>query len=345
MTLPGIYSQRDSRWSGDELGYNTDPYYNIYHFGCLVTGVSNLIWEATGDTSWTPARVNQWLKDNGGFAPGGGLIIWSQVAALLGQFNISPAGYSTDLGAINTFLADENNFAVAQLTAPGFPMHFSVMPYVDMIADSWDAVLKHVETYTLVGAHLYTKANPQPVTVPAQPVPAIQAPVVAPTPEVPSSTSPIADPTPTPEPVPSQPDTITENTVQVTGQVSGVVAVRVDNRPEYERTYVAANAPFDRTLLRDAFAKDLTGEGQPVEFKQGTLTKLAGELTYEGKRYFRGADSASKGSWYCIEAEAYQTGLESTFLGIEQEAEALFKQTAHAFDPLASLLRRFGKKN
>jgi len=340
VTLPGIFSQRDSRWSNAELGYNTDPYYNIYHFGCLITGIANLIWETTGDASWTPLRVNQWLQDNAGFAPGGGLVIWSQVASLLSQFSIQPAGYSTDLAAVNQFLADDNNFAIAQLTAPGFPMHFSVMPYVDMIADSWDATLKHVEAYSFIGGHLYTKSSPQPVTIPAEPVPAEQTPVVPPTPEVMSTTTPI----PAPEPAPTSSDVVSSTApVQVTGQASGDVSVTVvDSRPEYERSYTPFADPTDKVLQRAAFAKDLTGEGQPVEFKEGTPTKLAGELTYEGKKYFRGADSANKGAWYCIEAEAYQNDLASTFLGIEQEAQELLSKAA---TPLAKLIRSFGKKN
>lgn len=205
MTIPGIYSQRDARWSSILLGFNRDLYYNLYHFGCAVVGVSNIIWYATGDSSWTPDRINQWLKDNQGFTDGnnvnaGGLIRWGALARLLASFDIVYRGYTTSLAGTNSFLAPENNFALAQLTKAGFPMHFSAMPYVGQIADSWDARLKPVGSYSFVGAHMYSKivravTPPVPAAAVLSPAP-IQTPAIPPAVPVPSVEKPIANPNP-----------------------------------------------------------------------------------------------------------------------------------------------------
>jgi hypothetical protein len=198
MTIPGIKSQRDARWASILLGYNTDQYYNIYHFGCAITGAANILWWATGDSGWTPTRVNDWLKAEGGYQVGGGLIIWGKLAQLMEDHGVTYQGYSTNLAGVNAFLAPESNFAIAQLKGPGFPMHFSAMPYVGQIADSWDALLKKVGVYTFVGAHMFTKIVPKPAPVPVpvlSPAP-IQTPVAAPVVPVPSVEKPVANPQP-----------------------------------------------------------------------------------------------------------------------------------------------------
>lgn len=194
MTIPGIYSQRDARWSGYELGYNNDPNFNLYHYGCLVTGVANMLWY-NGNPTGDPGAVNQWMKDHGGFQAGGGLLIWGALQPLLDQVNMSAHGFSGDLNAINEFLKDDNAYAIAWLTKPGFDMHWSVMPYVNTIADSWDGVLKPVSSYTFHGAYLFSK-NPAPqpaapIVVPPVVEPPIEPPVAAPTPEpIPTNTDP-----------------------------------------------------------------------------------------------------------------------------------------------------------
>lgn len=210
MTLPGIYSQRDERWCYTELGWNDDGYYNIYHFGCLVTAIANMLWW-NGNPQSNPGSINQWMKDNGGFEAGGGNLIWSAVQPLLDQVQMVSNGYSSDLEAVNNFLQDENAFAIAQLTRSDFPMHFSVMPYVGTIADSWDGVMKSVNNYEFVGAHLYTKivqTAPAPIVPPVEPVPApVQLPVPLPNPD-PIPTSPVTPEVPVSPLPPTNPPVI-----------------------------------------------------------------------------------------------------------------------------------------
>lgn len=261
MTIPGIFSQRDGRWAAQELGFNTDPYYNLYHFGCAVDAAANLIWWVTGDASWTPDRVNLWLTGNGGFAAGGGLIVWAGLANLMRTAGLEYHGFTTDLNGTNNFLRPESNFAIAQLTGPGFPMHFSAMPYVGQIADSWDARLKPVGTYKFIGAHLfaYVKAVPVPAAAPLpvlSPAP-VQAPVAAPLPD------------PTPEPVPSNP------------QPQGEPA------PEYVTSYTKDTVPETKTITVPGVAVDVTTGKVVAELVKGQLITVAGTFTYQGQIYYR----------------------------------------------------------
>lgn len=237
MTIPGIYNQRDARWANILLGYNKEAAYNLYHYGCAVVGVANILWWVTGDSSWTPARVNRWLIDNHGFLAEGGLIIWGRLAELLRQYDIEYHGFSTSPGGVNTFLAPENNYALAQLTKAGFPMHFSAMPYVGQIADSWDSKLKNLAgSYTFIGAHLYTKIVRQaaPVQLPVLSPAPIQTPAVAPSVPVPSVEKPIENPNPETEiPAPAAP-AVTHVPV---GEVTTTPAApEVDNAPEAPNT-------------------------------------------------------------------------------------------------------------
>jgi hypothetical protein len=214
MRIPGIYTQRDPRWSNNLLGFNTEQAYNMYHFGCLVTAIANLMWY-TGNSTADPGAVNQWMKDNGGFAPGGGLAVWGALAPLLAETNVVAHGFSADLNAVNAFLAPDNNYAIAWLTKPGFPMHWSIMPYVGQIADSWDGVLKPVGSYTFKGAYLYTKVVPAPIVAPPITpgaatiplVPVIQpVPVVVPVPPV--VEPPVIPPVEAPQPHPVETVTV-----------------------------------------------------------------------------------------------------------------------------------------
>jgi hypothetical protein len=279
MHIPPPYSQRDARWSGPELGYNTDPAYTIYHFGCAVAAASNIIAEASGDTSWDPYQVNRWLIDNGGFAKGGGLIIWDKLAQLLAKFNIYYHGYSTDLAGTNRYLQPENAFAIAQLTKPGFPMHFSAMPFVGYIADSWDAKVKPVTTYTFVGAHLYSWDVPVVAAPALSPAP-VQAPVIPPAIPVPSATEPVADPNP-PAPLPVAPEWVT--------------------------TYKAWEHPAELTVAKDgAYAFDPETGTKLMNLPRGDIRDYAGSFLYQGVRMIRGKAALDAGKWSAV-SESYFT--------------------------------------
>lgn len=137
-------SQRDTRWGSQILGYNTNPVYNIYGYGCLITSLGNYVGKA-------PDEVNQLLKDNGGFVAGSGNFIW---------------GKSTVLGITQTYLSPYYNDAVSaqgitkikELIGQGLPLicevdfnpadtikqqHFVLLSGVDdvgnvLVVDPWE---------------------------------------------------------------------------------------------------------------------------------------------------------------------------------------------------------------
>jgi hypothetical protein len=302
MTIPGIFSQTDGRWGPQELGLNNDPYYNLYHFGCVVTAVANMLWW-NGNTQANPGTVNAWLQQHGGFEAGGGNLIWEALQPLLDQVNMVARGYSTDLNAVNAFLADENSFAIVWITKPGFPMHFSAMPYIGQIADSWDAQLKPITSYTFHGAHLYSKNAPLVVPAPApEPVP-VAAPTVIP---------PIVDPVPAPTPSVETPVPDPNPPVQVpvvpgmgNGQpqaeaVPVNILADLPPLPEFEETY----RPFpdgihEIHLKEDTIAFDMTGVGAPKAVYAARPMLAAGTFSDNGRVYYRG----TSGGWYGVSAE------------------------------------------
>ncbi len=283
MILPGIFGQRDARWSNQLLGYNQDAYYNLYHFGCAVVSASNLLMWKTGDWNLNPSWVNQWLKNNGGFAAGGGLMIWGKLAELLRAYGIQYHGFSGDLNATNRFLSPENNFAIAQLRKVGFPMHFSAMPYVGQLADSWDAKLKPVGSYTFIGAHLYTFSVPKaaPVALPVlEPAP-VQAPVEAPTVPVPSSETPVKNPTPENE---TPPVLVTE--------------------PEWELTWT----PFEqeKQIKRDgAFAIDAVTGTKVADIPNHYTTIYAGTFERNGHKLYRTPFAVNNDKWFGVDSDFF----------------------------------------
>lgn len=69
IDLPIKYSQFDPLWSKNLLGFNTDPKYDLYNFGCLVTSIAMVLRYYGIDE--TPASLNDKLKAVEGFTDGG----------------------------------------------------------------------------------------------------------------------------------------------------------------------------------------------------------------------------------------------------------------------------------
>lgn len=87
LKVPKLYSQRNSLWSSILLGYNTSKY-TIGSDGCLITSFGMYV-------DKTPDEVNKLLKDNGGYAAGGGLFIWSK-STVLGLNQVYQSPYYSD---------------------------------------------------------------------------------------------------------------------------------------------------------------------------------------------------------------------------------------------------------
>lgn len=86
-------SQRDPRWAGILLGYNTNSAYSIGMYGCLITCLSAI-------TDRTPDVTNTILKNNNGFVSGGNFVWGASTYLGLKQLYVSPSysGPVTDLG-------------------------------------------------------------------------------------------------------------------------------------------------------------------------------------------------------------------------------------------------------
>ena len=288
MIIPGIFSQRDARWSADTLGNNPGAPWILYNYGCLLSSVSNLIWYVTGDGGHNPRWTNEWLRNAGGFTPGGGNVIWDVLNANLNGFNIQARGYTGSLDETNAFLAPEQNYALAWITKPGFPQHWALMPYVGMIADPWDGKLKPVGTYIFHGAHLYTHVLPQVVTPPAPTVvepipegPVIESPAVA----VPSTEAPVENPNPQTE-TPPRPDPAL---------------------PEYQTSWTHWDADRDMTIVRDgAYAFDAEKNAIVAYVDNGDSRTYAGSFTCNGIPMFRTRFAANNGTWMGVPSSFFE---------------------------------------
>lgn len=170
-----LYSQSDSRWAKQLLGYNNDPTFNIGRFGCVVTAYANMLCAITGDMKYTPEYINDYMKSHNGFMPEGGLFIWS-VALSMGHVELN--GTTSDLSTVNRWLQDPPNFAILEVRAKGSTQHFVMAPYVDRIVDSADGLLKGMGAYPFINAHLYRSTDPI-----GQPVPGVITPAPTPQPQ------------------------------------------------------------------------------------------------------------------------------------------------------------------
>jgi hypothetical protein len=79
ISLAVLYSQFDSRWANTLLGFNTDPKFNIYNYGCLVSCLAMLC-QYFGKEE-TPATLNDKLKGVNGFVTGGNYV-WGSITKI-----------------------------------------------------------------------------------------------------------------------------------------------------------------------------------------------------------------------------------------------------------------------
>lgn len=81
IKLPKLYSQLDSRWKGELLGFNTSPQYSIGSYGCLIT-VLAMVADYYGRQE-TPDSINTHLKQMvNGFSAGTGYYYWGALPRL-----------------------------------------------------------------------------------------------------------------------------------------------------------------------------------------------------------------------------------------------------------------------
>lgn len=87
ILLPIRYNQMDSRWGSHILGNNTDKTYDIYNFGCLLCCLAMVLKYYGVDTD--PDRLNEQLKQDGGFAQSSGEYNWGSLVKVNNQISES----------------------------------------------------------------------------------------------------------------------------------------------------------------------------------------------------------------------------------------------------------------
>lgn len=339
MKIPGSYSQRDSRWSSNLLGYNSDRNYNLYSYGCLVTTLSNLYWYTGHNID--PGSLNEWLKQHGGFQQGGGNLVWGVVPQFTSD--VVAQGEIFSLDAANTYAGPEGHFAVLRVQKALFPMHYVLLVRQNVIIDPWDGKEKSWGSsgYQFVTAHLYGDKTPDFATAP-QPSTASQP------------IKPQGD-----DEMPIQPDDVNDLSLTLVGhprgagedqfigkpwheayygikdsqpardylhskqqEVNGLKArvaelesklvpveeapeppVIVPVKPEYEASY--RENRYAAVTTSEAFAVDMTSQNPPVQVPQGTKVEVAGIFVSDGREYTRSVMAAEKGWWYGLPITAF----------------------------------------
>jgi len=166
-----FFSQRDSTWSGQQLG--TCSGVTIYSAGCAVTSVS-MVYKYYGisvtssfGTGMNPGILNAWLTAHSGYASGCN-IVWSAVPA--GAVYNGSTGYDT---ARITAELSANRPVVAWVTSSQTTMHFVVITGQETsgafdINDPWDLPGNAIQrtlsagalgAYTVHGLYYYSHTS------------------------------------------------------------------------------------------------------------------------------------------------------------------------------------------
>lgn len=82
MTLPFVYSQFDPAWARKLLGFNTDPQFDIYNYGCLLSSLATICKYFGKDE--TPLSLMEKLKrpEVNGFVKDSGEYIWGSLSKI-----------------------------------------------------------------------------------------------------------------------------------------------------------------------------------------------------------------------------------------------------------------------
>ena len=147
------YSQRDSRWRYDKLGFST---LTIGGYGCLITALAMML--KTFGYNETPKTVNQKLKANKGFV--GALLIWSAVPRIWTRVKFTKFAYSYNNIEVAWYVYVKKIPVIVKVHAPqiGAISHWVLYIGDRMMIDPWDGKGKRTSTYTALRYSLYDKA-------------------------------------------------------------------------------------------------------------------------------------------------------------------------------------------
>lgn len=122
VQLPvAFFSQRDSRWSGNQLGTCSGT--TIGSAGCAISAIAMA--GARSVTNFNPASLNTYLTNNSGYVSGCS-VVWSVAAAIDGPYGFTWHGTGTVYSAANLkSLIDGNKFPIAR--SARFSSHFGII--------------------------------------------------------------------------------------------------------------------------------------------------------------------------------------------------------------------------
>jgi len=176
ISIPKVYSQRDSSWANSWLGFNNSSPYTIGNYGCLITCISMMCCYYNHEE--TPLTINKKLIDQNAFSSGG-LYVWNSISniysdiieslhitpySLLDQeiysiqssiknghlvvFQIDMAPETSQLDmhyvlAIGYDENDENNFTIAD------PWTGTIISMREYLKGSRDNIRKSIEQYII----------------------------------------------------------------------------------------------------------------------------------------------------------------------------------------------------
>lgn len=116
-----FFSQRDSRWSGNQLGTCSGT--TIGSAGCAISTIAMA--GARSVSNFNPASLNTYLTNNGGYLNGCN-VIWSVAANIDGSGGFTWHGTGTVSSAANLkLLIDGNKFPIAR--SARFSSHFGII--------------------------------------------------------------------------------------------------------------------------------------------------------------------------------------------------------------------------
>lgn len=224
LTLPTVYSQFDDKWAKIVLGNNTDPKFDIYNFGCLLSSLATVL--TYYGKNETPFTLNDKLKakEVGGFQEKSGiynhgsitklypdvteravvtpnLLTDDQVKEIKGALDagnpvIFKIDYNPKTVAINTHFVtavgynpkDENDFLIAD---PLGGVTKSLKSYLGWLKPN---ARKSIEKYMILSGPVPQVKVEEPAPTPAAPVAEPVAPQPSPAPETQPQVEPVAAP-------------------------------------------------------------------------------------------------------------------------------------------------------
>lgn len=320
-----LFSQRDPRWSNQLLGYNPEGSgYTIGAYGCLISSLSMLVATVTADDTWTPARMNTYLKSFDGFDPAGGLLRWYKVPALFPYLEyVATTTVKTEL---DDWVKTDAHYAICKVNAGA---HYVLAAEPGEMADpEYGRLAGAFGSYTFNEARLYRVVGGKGSGAPEGQVYLDQ---------------PVYDDlvkwkkdgedyfrllneeyAKTKELLAVLADTRAMNANAVPAQAAPTV-------PEYQRTYVKLLAPVSLRSVRAGVMKDFSGAKPDYQVPVGMVFPVAGRFSVEGAYYYVTQRSADNGDWYGAPVDLFDETLELEPATGAVSADSLHVGAATAF--------------